>query len=723
MIPTLSAVAQTAAPAPGASAAADFSRLEAGAWRRVGEGPVRILLRGYVEGDTLQRLAGALAQPGADAGAAVSAALAGAHGHFALALAGAEWAVVAVDWVRSIPLFYAACDGAWAVDDNAERLRRRAGLDREALDSDGALAIAMAGYTIDRATLYRGLEMLGPGECAVLRAGAAPRRLRYYAYRPWRVRGRDPAHAEAELAETTLDVVHRMIASLEGRPLAVPLSAGCDSRLVVSAARHLGFKDLRCFAYGRAGNFEAEASRAIAERLGYRWAFAPLTIRGQRRFFAGEAHRRYLDYADSCASVPFVQDMSAMMALKAQGFIPDDAVIANGNSGDYISGMHIAPTLRTPPAPGLSAAERKERIVGALADKHFALWQALRTPANLERIKALLWRSIESAGGALGDPVCDHGLYEYAEFQDRQCKYVITGQRIYEFLGHVWRLPLWDNAYLRFWEGVPLAEKAGQALYARMLHAENWGGVWRDIPVNAKSIRPRWLMPLRYAAKLTHAPLGAQRWHRFERKYFQYWMDLTCNSAITAYAPTLADKRGARHSVAWLAEGYLAGKGVALGALGKERAGREIVRAVSARDIDTHLAAFLAVGADIEGEYWQREHFLRDLPAKWTLSLAAWAGDTLAGYAFLSARSATHAHLHHFAVARERRSSGLGARLLAEAERNAATRGYALVTLKVPKRSAGAKRFYERQGYRPHQPEADYWVMGKDLPRDGGPAR
>ena len=547
-------VAEAAVPA------ADLTALDGVRWRHVAEGPVRVWLRGYLEGETLTRLLRGSAMPGADVGAAVGATLAEAHGHFALVAAGADWTVAAVDWVRSIPLFHACCGGAWAVDDNAERLRRRAGVDAVSIDPDGALAIATAGYTIDRATLYRGLEMLGPGECAVFRTGAAPIRLRYYAYRPWRVGVGDGRARDDALAETTLDIVRRMIASLDGRTLVVPLSAGYDSRLVVSAARHLGYDNVRCFAYGRAGNFEAKASRAIADRLGYRWAFVPLTASGQRRFFASDAHRRYLDYADTCASVPFIQDMSAVMALKRQGFIPDDAVIANGNSGDYISGMHIPPALRTPPSPGLGPAERKARIVDALADKHFALWRSLRTPENLARIKALIWRSIEAAGGALGDPAGDHGLYEYAEFQDRQCKYVITGQRIYEFLGHEWRLPLWDNAYLRFWESVPLAEKAGQALYARMLHARNWGGAWSDIPVNAKSIRPRWIVPLRYAAKLAHAPLGAERWHRFERKYFQYWMDLTCNAAVVSYWRAARDWRGARHGVAWLAENYLAAK-------------------------------------------------------------------------------------------------------------------------------------------------------------------
>jgi asparagine synthase (glutamine-hydrolysing) len=545
-----------------AASAANIGAITDGRWRCAAEGATTLWLRGYIEGGAAERLARRLVDPCVEPLEETARALSECTGHFALVAAGPGWTIAAVDWVRSIPVFFAPVGGMWTVDDAAERLRKRAGFGERDIDPDAARALAMAGYTIDRATLYRGLEMLGPGECAIFRAGAAPRRLRYYTYRPWRVAARETARLETELAETTLDVIRRMLASLDGRPLVIPLSAGYDSRLVASAARHLGYKDVRCFSYGRAGNFEAAAGRAIAERLGYRWTFVPLTIAGQRRFFASDAHRKYLDYADTCASAPFVQDMSAVLALKEQGFIPTDAVIANGNSGDFISGMHISAKLRTPPAPGLGPDARKDRILGALVDKHFTLWDSLRTPANLSRVQALLWRSIEEAGGSLGDPGCDHGLYEYAEFQDRQCKYVITGQRIYEFLGHEWRLPLWDNAYLRFWESVPLAEKANQALYARMLESANWGNVWHDVPVNRKTIRPAWLVPVRYAAKLALAPLGARRWHRFERRFFQYWMDVTCNAALTPYARAARDRRGARHAVAWLAADYLEGKGI-----------------------------------------------------------------------------------------------------------------------------------------------------------------
>jgi asparagine synthase (glutamine-hydrolysing) len=553
--------------AAGESAAGEGPSLRIDAatpWRTFVAGRVTVHGAGYLFAGSFERLALALdalgRPPRVDDVAALVCAF---DGHFAVAAAGPSWAALAVDRVRSIPVFCAEAAGRWLIDNRADRLRRAAGLGAAAIDREAALAIAMAGYTIDRATLYRGLHMLGPGECAVLRNGAPAARARYYTYRPWRAAAAPEPGLRKRLADLTLAVIDKHLRSLDGRTLAVPLSAGFDSRLIVSAARHLGYRNVKCFAYGRAGNFEAVASRAVAERLGYAWTFAPATIPGHRRFFAGGDYAAYLDYADSCASVPFVQDMPAVAALKRSAFIPADAVIANGNSGDYISGNHIVAALRAPPA-GLDRAARERRILDALYDKHFALWRHLRNAANRDSVHGQLRTSLAAAGAALGPPEGDHGLYEYAEFQDRQCKYVITGERIYEFLGHSWRLPLWDNAYLDFWETVPLAAKAGQALYAEMLAEADWGGVWRGIPVNDKTIRPRWIVPLRWLAKVAAAPMGRARWHRLERRAFQYWLDATCNYAVIPYRRALADRRGQRHVVSWLAEAYLRRHGIAL---------------------------------------------------------------------------------------------------------------------------------------------------------------
>ena len=106
--------------------------------------------------------------------------------------------------------------------------------------------------------------------------------------------------------------------------------------------------------------------------------------------------------------------------------------------------------------------------------------------------------------GSSFDNSTDHLLYEYSEFIDRQSKYVISGQRMYEYYGYSWRLPLWDEEYILFWKKVPLEYKLKQKLYfLKCFKINNFGDVWgEDIPVNKKTIVPKWLIPLRFICKL-----------------------------------------------------------------------------------------------------------------------------------------------------------------------------------------------------------------------------
>lgn len=478
-------------------------------------------------------------------------------GHFCLRAErqGEVWA--AVDRVASFPLFIGS-DGR--VSDRPLQVTDTPL--SQALDTDTAGEMALAGFSTGTATLHRGVRRLAVGELCHVRGPGQVDFHRWHQYRPWRVRPElTPERARTELK----DILHQLFQTLAqgcaGRPIVVPLSAGLDSRLIVSGLHAAGVKDVHCFAYGQPGNYEAIASRQIAERLGYRWTFVPYTLSRQRAALTSALHDEYIAFADSLSATPFEQDFLAIRDLTEQGWLPADCVMINGQSGDYLTGGHVPPSLAAP-LPDLSAAERFDRVFAALVKKHYDLWQSAQTPDLMALIKARLLAHLNDIGLPEVPAEAPHGAYEVSEYENRQAKYVVPGQRVYDFFGIDWRLPLWEKPLIDFYEGVPASLKVGQALYREVLWELDWGGVWQGYRTPPRTVLPGWLRGPRLLARLACAPFGRQTWHRVEKQVFGYPMDVLLNMAFLPYLRVLGDRRGYRNAFSWVGERYLAGHGL-----------------------------------------------------------------------------------------------------------------------------------------------------------------
>jgi asparagine synthase (glutamine-hydrolysing) len=534
-------------------------------WRKVPAGEATLWLKGDLLGNSETRLTIA-ARQGVEA---VQMLLPELDGRFAIVLLTKEAVLAATDQIASIPVFVALKDGApgtFFVGGQALDLADKAGLG--AIDRNAALAIGMAGYALGTGALLKGLRHLRAGEFVILRHDtSAPEYGTYSSYRPWLAVDRPRGHMVEELAGVLRSVFTKMVAGAAGRPIMVPLSAGYDSRLVAAALKELRYPDVRCYSYGIPGNYEAVAGRTIAECLGLPWSFVLVTPAIQRDHFASAAHASYTRFADTLTAIPFNQDYLATRTLLDNGYAPKNAIFVNGQTGDFISGNHVPRELWKPPRTA-DAETRWNRLFAAARSKHFALWNCLETPQNLARMAAMFRVDLEEQGGLPDDPALDWSLYEASEFMHRQSRYVVAGQRIYEHLGADWRLPLWDRELVAFFETVPLGAKQDQNLYRETLRKLNWGGVFGDdIPVNRRNIRPRWLKPVRAAAKVLSAPLGRAKWHSIERQYFGWHMDPLANYAVVPWSRVASDRRGFRNAISWHAEAYLAGHGITLESL------------------------------------------------------------------------------------------------------------------------------------------------------------
>ena len=339
-----------------------------------------------------------------------------------------------------------------------------------------------------------------------------------------------------------------LVKKANGRNIAIPLSAGLDSRLIASGLKNIGYTKVKCFSYGLKNNFESRASKKIAKNLGFKWKFVEFNYKKMAIFFQSSHFKKlFMETNDGCATTG-MQDAYAIKILLEDKFLLKNDLIVNGNSGDFISGGHI---------PNIAKnwnLEKKSKILDLIFDthynKHYALWLKLLNPRNKNIIKNELANQIESIPIS-NNKILPQGILEFIEFENRQSKYVINFQRVYDFYKLSWTLPLWDKNFISFWSTVPPEFKINQKLYKEVLYELNMGKVWTKNYEFKEIISPLWARGLRFFFKIFFVLLGKNNWHKFDNKYLSYWTDNLCGQTIIPYNKIIKNKNGARHFISW----------------------------------------------------------------------------------------------------------------------------------------------------------------------------
>ena len=182
--------------------------------------------------------------------------------------------------------------------------------------------------------------------------------------------------------------------------------------------------------------------------------------------FHSADRQQYFEFASGCRTVPFLSDYYALRYLRKKRIITDDAIIINGQSGDFTSGGHIPVIPNVEKIKGIHLFE-------AIIDKHFSLWLDLKTKKNLDVIIKKLSQLINVSQNDIIDQDEFPLFYEQIEWQERQSKYVVNGQRVYDWFGYDWRLPLWSDQLMEFWMHVPWQIKQNQKLFITYLEKYN----------------------------------------------------------------------------------------------------------------------------------------------------------------------------------------------------------------------------------------------------------
>lgn len=440
-----------------------------------------------------------------------------------------------VDHFRCYPLFYTEGD-QWTVSNNARKLLEATGNAYE-WDSLSAEEFAMTGYVTGSDTLIKGLKQLQAGERLIAaRSSCRVDTGRYYRYRPAPQEGGTDDDWVDALDAVMAGVTKRMVERAGGRPVRVTLSAGLDSRVLACKLHEAGYENLETFSYGPPGNWEARGARVVAERLGLPWRLVGIKSSEARRMFWQPERRAYWDFADGLSAHPNFQEYFALSKLRNEGGLPDDVVLINGQSGDFITGGHVPKSL-------MQGNATVRTLLDAITGKHYALWRSLMTSERMGRVEAKILLSL---GVSIDDKLSSENmasLYEQWECEERQVKWVIHAQRVNDFFGYDWQLPLWDIELARFFQKVPIRLKLDQRLYRLWLQRWDYRGLFRNFDPTV------WRWP---GAALAAVPLAKGVELLFGKRAKQAWYELFFYWGHTAehYAPySYRDYFRVRHDI------------------------------------------------------------------------------------------------------------------------------------------------------------------------------
>jgi asparagine synthase (glutamine-hydrolysing) len=435
------------------------------------------------------------------------------RGLFAAIVETPSFGIACVDKIRSYPIFY-AMNGSHAVSNSARLVKGHDDVDEMSL-----LEFITAGYVTGTETLYRDLKQIRAGEFLAWDEPAEPpRAYRYYCYRP----DPDESHSQEELldqlAHTLERVFQRLISVADGAPIWVPLSGGYDSRLILCKLHELGYERLHTFTYGPRGNFEARVASKVARTLNVPWHRLPSQISAARSLFDEDYRNRFWELADGLHAVPNMREYEPLIHLVRNGIIPENAVVINGQTGDFITGGHIPDTLATHSAPTV------RDLTTAIIDKHYSLWTNWKTPTVLARIEDKIRAVANIPGGETMSKNEILSLYETWEYQERQAKWVVNDQRLYDFLRLDWALPFWDGELLDFWERVPFRHKVGQSLFKTYLRRYDYAGLFAEFDpyVWRWPLHMMWVVPVARAAGIIFGNDAKTWWYALMRYFGHY---------------------------------------------------------------------------------------------------------------------------------------------------------------------------------------------------------
>lgn len=404
--------------------------------------------------------------------------------------------------------------------------------------------ILYSGYTLKNETIFKDIKSLSPGECIYL--DNRNQKITNFKWHNF-----DPKYnlkiKKKNFGEVLNGIFNNIKLNNSNKNFLIPLSSGFDSRLVVSLMKSLG-ANFETFTYGFKRQRDFKIAEEICRKLDVK-NHKIIMDKANSAVYSQKKFRRFLNYKNFGISANNFGDFGPLSILDKK-INKNEFLILNGQSGDFLTGGHLPTNIITKKN---SLKKNKFLLFQFILKKHYSLWDNHETDCQsdyLERVNKYYFKNCENYFDLLKS-------YEIYEFENRQSKWVIGQQKVYEFLGYAWDLPLWKTSIMKFFEkDLVLNEKINQKYYKSFLIKKNYLDIWTSVPINPKLTFPVTLYLTRLFFKTLFFFIGKNKWHIFHKRFFEYFLDPTGVIRILKYKNFINLINIPRNSVSIISKKY-----------------------------------------------------------------------------------------------------------------------------------------------------------------------
>lgn len=382
-------------------------------------------------------------------------------GVYAIVLRRGEEYVFAVDRARTMPLFYST-DGR-VLSDSCEEARKTVNISADCV----ALPYAMEMYNSDiitgQNTIYSELKQLDGGQLGKVSGGVV--RMEYYYYNYAEELLADDKTVLRQKLTACIDTVgQRLSTVIAGRPVALSLSGGYDSKLVACMLKKAGVTDVSCFSYGKPDSPQTLESRKTAAALGFRWCNVEMTDELVCDMMDDVA-QEYFDYCDTHDYTAYIQNYAAIKYLHDTGWFKQDSVQLTGILSDIASGEYIFTEAETKAWTFDAETLARHILFGSVGHLHRYATPKPYCDQFLEELR----RRILELPFAVVDYQTFWSAYESLMVLREHSRIYFQMNRVNEFFGYEWLVPLYDKEFVQLLYSIPAQIRAKRELYVEWL--------------------------------------------------------------------------------------------------------------------------------------------------------------------------------------------------------------------------------------------------------------